>query len=123
MHGGHVTEDDDPEKGFDNWRKAIDAHRPQAAGADREHGRRRQRDGAPARADRRLWEAVSGAEGFDNVGFCLDTCHAHAGGNDLATVVDEVRAITGRIDLVHANDTRDVVRLRAPTGTSTSARA
>ncbi len=37
----------------------------------------------------------------------LDTCHAHAGGLDLATVVDDVRAITGRIDLVHCNNSRD----------------
>ena len=29
------------------------------------------------------------------VGFCLDTCHAHAGGNDLATVVEDVVKITG----------------------------
>ncbi len=41
------------------------------------------------------------------VGFCLDTCHAHAGGNALETVVDDVRRITGRIDLVHCNDSRD----------------
>ena len=41
------------------------------------------------------------------VGFCLDTCHAHAGGNALETVVDDVHAITGRIDLVHCNDSRD----------------
>jgi deoxyribonuclease-4 len=41
------------------------------------------------------------------VGFCLDTCHAHAGGNALETIVDDVRAITGRIDLVHANGSRD----------------
>jgi deoxyribonuclease-4 len=41
------------------------------------------------------------------VGFCLDTCHAHAGGNDLETIVDDVRKITGRIDLVHCNDSRD----------------
>ena len=41
------------------------------------------------------------------VGFCLDTCHAHAGGNALETVVDDVLAITGRIDLVHGNDSRD----------------
>ena len=41
------------------------------------------------------------------VGFCLDTCHAHAGGNALETVVDDVLAITGRIDLVHCNDSRD----------------
>ena len=55
----------------------------------------------------RVWDAISGAEGFDMVGFCLDTCHAHAGGNALETIVDDVRAITGRIDLVHANDSRD----------------
>ena len=41
------------------------------------------------------------------VGFCLDTCHAHAGGNALETVVDDVLGITGRIDLVHCNDSRD----------------
>ena len=55
----------------------------------------------------RLWEAISTASGFDNVGFCLDTCHAHAGGNALSSVVDAVRAVTGRVDLVHLNDSRD----------------
>jgi deoxyribonuclease-4 len=50
-----------------------------------------------------LWDAV----GDYGLGFCLDTCHAHAGGIDLTDVVDEVRSITGRIDLVHANDSRD----------------
>ncbi|MGH3370346.1 MAG: TIM barrel protein, partial [Nocardioidaceae bacterium] len=55
----------------------------------------------------RVFEAVSSAEGGDRVGFCLDTCHAHAGGNELATVVERIRSITGRIDLVHANDSRD----------------
>ena len=52
----------------------------------------------------RLWDVVGG---FDDVGFCLDTCHAHAGGEDLVDVVDRVKAITGRIDLVHCNDSRD----------------
>src|SRR5690606_8237701 len=51
----------------------------------------------------RLWDAL---DGFD-VGFCLDTCHAHAGGEDLADVVDRVKAITGRIDLIHCHDPRD----------------
>ena len=54
-----------------------------------------------------LWEAIGGAEGGETVGFCLDTCHAHAGGEDLVGLVDRVKAITGRIDLVHANDSRD----------------
>ena len=54
-----------------------------------------------------LWDAIGAAKGGDTVGFCLDTCHAHAGGEELATVVERVKAITGRIDLVHANDSRD----------------
>ena len=54
-----------------------------------------------------VWDAIAAAEGADMVGFCLDTCHAHAGGNPLETVVDDVRKITGRIDLVHCNDSRD----------------
>ena len=30
-----------------------------------------------------LWDAIGAAEGGDTVGFCLDTCHAHAGGEEL----------------------------------------
>ena len=107
VHGGHVNKADDPEKGFDNWRKAIEATDlliplliENTAGGDNAMTRYLDRIG-------RVWDAISGAEGFDQVGFCLDTCHAHAGGNDLETVVGDVRAITGRIDLVHANDSRD----------------
>ena len=107
VHGGHVNKDDDPEKGFDNWRKAVaatDLKLPllieNTAGGDTAMTRYLDRIG-------RVWEAISTAEGFDQVGFCLDTCHAHAGGNDLATVVDDIRKITGRIDLVHCNDSRD----------------
>jgi deoxyribonuclease-4 len=54
-----------------------------------------------------MWDAIGVAAGGDTVGFCLDTCHAHAGGEELADIVDRVLAITGRIDLVHANDSRD----------------
>ena len=107
VHGGHVSKGDDPEKGFDNWRKAIEATDVKlpllienTAGGD--HSMTRHLDRIS-----RVWDAISGAEGFDQVGFCLDTCHAHAGGNSLETVVDDIRAITGRIDLVHCNDSRD----------------
>ena len=107
VHGGHVNKADDPEKGFDNWRKAVEATDikiplliENTAGGDNAMARHLDRIG-------RLWEAISGAEGFEDVGFCLDTCHAHAGGNDLSSIVDDVRAITGRIDLVHCNDSRD----------------
>jgi len=111
VHGGHVDRASDPElleKGFDNWRKAVEATDlkiplliENTAGGDNAMARRLDRLG-------RVWEAVSAAEGSDMVGLCLDTCHAHAGGNDLSTVVEDVRAITGRIDLVHANDSRDL---------------
>lgn len=107
VHGGHVNKADDPAKGFDNWRKAVEATDlkvplliENTAGGDNAMARRLDRLA-------HLWEAISTASGFENVGFCLDTCHAHAAGNDLSTVVDQVRAITGRIDLVHCNDSRD----------------
>ncbi len=107
VHGGHVGKDDDPAKGFDNWRKAIEATDlkiplliENTAGGDNAMARRLDRIAG-------VWDAVSKAEGAEQVGFCLDTCHAWAGGIDLGTAVDKVRGITGRIDLVHANDSRD----------------
>ena len=107
VHGGHVNKDDDPGVGFDNWRKAVDATDlkipiliENTAGGDNAMTRYLDRI-------KGTWDAIAAAEGADMVGFCLDTCHAHAGGNKLETVVDDVRKITGRIDLVHCNDSRD----------------
>ncbi|WP_020574651.1 deoxyribonuclease IV [Actinopolymorpha alba] len=107
VHGGHVLKDDDPEVGFDNWRKCIDQLEmpcpvliENTAGGDNAMARRLERL-------ERLWAALGKANGGDTVGFCLDTCHFHAGGEELATVVERVKAITGRIDLVHANDSQD----------------
>jgi deoxyribonuclease-4 len=54
-----------------------------------------------------LWEAVSKAKTSVEVGFCFDTCHAHAAGEELSNAVQRVRAIVGTIDLLHANDSRD----------------
>lgn len=107
VHGGHVNKDDDPAKGFDNWRKAVEATEirvplliENTAGGDNAMTRYLERISG-------VWAAIESAAGADMVGFCLDTCHAHAGGNTLETVVDDVRRITGRIDLVHCNDSRD----------------
>jgi deoxyribonuclease-4 len=54
-----------------------------------------------------LWEAVTKAKTSVRVGFCFDTCHAHAAGEELSDAVERVLAVTGRIDLLHANDSRD----------------
>ena len=107
VHGGHVTAGDDPQVGFDNWRKAsegLDLTVPifieNTAGGTNSMARRLERIA-------QLWETISDAKGFENVGFCLDTCHAHAGGLDPSGLVDAITGITGRIDLVHLNDSRD----------------
>jgi deoxyribonuclease-4 len=107
VHGGHVLKDADLDTGFDNWRKAIDRLDmacpvliENTAGGDNAMARHLDRI-------ERLWTAIGDAEGGDTVGFCLDTCHFHAGGEELSTVVDRVKSITGRIDLVHANDSQD----------------
>ena len=107
VHGGHVDDPADRVTGFTNWRKVFDNAAKQGgfplpilientAGGDNACARRLD-DLA------RLWDAL----GDHEVGFCLDTCHAHAGGEDLVDLVDRVKAITGRIDLVHANDSKD----------------
>jgi len=107
VHGGHLGRNDDPAIGFDNWRKCIERLEmsvplfiENTAGGDNAMARRLDRIA-------QLWDAVTSVDGGDTVGFCLDTCHAHAGGEDLVGLVDRVQAITGRLDLVHANDSRD----------------
>jgi deoxyribonuclease-4 len=54
-----------------------------------------------------LWDVITKQHGYIDIGFCFDTCHAHAAGEELGDAVDRVRAIVGRIDLLHANDSRD----------------
>src|ERR1700749_3140364 len=111
VHGGHVTNGVDPAEGYANWQKVMErVERPipllieNTAGGTNAMARTLEAIG-------RLWDAVtagiSGGEGDGQVGFCLDTCHANSAGLDLADVVDKIKAITGRIDLVHCNNSRD----------------
>src|SRR5271155_3203578 len=106
VHGGHVTASADPAEGYDSWRKAIERiDRPLPMLIENTAGG----DGAMARSLEniaRLWDAIAKGGG-DDVGFCLDTCHANSAGEDLAGIVDRVKAITGRIDLIHCNNSRD----------------
>src|ERR1700744_1665319 len=111
VHGGHVNNRVDPAEGYANWQKVMErVERPipllieNTAGGTNAMARTLDAIG-------RLWDAVtagiSGGEGDGQVGFCLDTCHANSAGLDLADVVDRIKAITGRIDLVHCNNSRD----------------
>lgn len=103
VHGGHVTGDGPQEEGITRWRKALDALDTDmtvlienTAGGDKAVARR-------VEWIKRLWEEVGGY----GVGFVLDTCHSWAGGEPFDELVDRVMDATGRIDLVHANDSKD----------------
>ena len=103
VHGGHVGAEGDEEQGFASWRKAIEQLETSVpvllentAGGDHAMARRFDVLG-------RLWERLDGLP----IGFCLDTCHAHAAGEEVADAVDRIKSLIGRIDLVHANDSKD----------------
>jgi deoxyribonuclease-4 len=107
VHGGHVAKGEAAERGFENWRKMFAQQSAEGGFATRilventaggDNAMARRFDSLA-----RLWDAI----GDYDVGFCLDTCHAFAAGEDLVDAVDRVRAITGRIDLVHCNNSRD----------------
>jgi len=104
VHGGHVTADEDEAEGFVRWRKAMDqletevpVYLENTAGGD--HAMARHFDTIA-----RLWDHIAD---FPFLGFCLDTCHAHAAGEEMLSAAERIKAITGRIDLVHCNDSKD----------------
>ncbi|HEX6222244.1 MAG TPA: deoxyribonuclease IV [Acidimicrobiia bacterium] len=103
VHGGHVTGDGPQEEGIVRWKKALDSLDTDrtvlienTAGGDKALARR-------VEWIKKLWEEI----GPYGVGFVLDTCHAWAGGEPLDELVERVLDATGRIDLVHANDSKD----------------
>jgi deoxyribonuclease IV len=105
VHGGHA--DDDVAEGVGRWVRTLDMLESSVpvfientAGGTNAVARRFD-------ALARLWEAVSSTETSFDVGFCFDTCHAHAAGEELSGAVERVLSIVGRIDLLHANDSRD----------------
>ena len=105
VHGGHVTDEDDPEVGYANWRTTLDRLESTVPilienTAGGENAMARQVDRIA-----RLWEVLDGCEA--PFGLCLDTCHLHAAGEDVVEGVDRLIAELGAIDLVHLNDSKD----------------
>ncbi len=105
VHGGHA--EDDVKEGFGRWVRTLETlettvplyieNTPGGTNAVA----KRVEDIAT------LWDAIGKADTNVTVGLCFDTCHAHAAGEDLMTVIERLIAITGKIDLVHANDSKD----------------
>jgi deoxyribonuclease-4 len=105
VHPGHA--EDGIEAGFGRWGRTLEMletdvplYVENTAGGDNAVARR-----FDALAG--LWETIGEHKGEIEVGFCFDTCHAHAAGEQLSDAVERVLAIVGRIDLLHANDSRD----------------
>ena len=103
VHPGHA--EDGIDAGFGRWGRTLEMlesdvplYIENTAGGDNAVARRFD-------ALARLWEVVS--EQHRDIGFCFDTCHAHAAGEELSDAVERVLAIVDRIDLLHANDSRD----------------
>jgi deoxyribonuclease-4 len=105
VHGGHA--EDGIAEGVGRWVRTLEMLESpvplfieNTAGGDNAVARRFD-------ALAKLWEAVTSAKTSVQLGFCFDTCHAHAAGEELGDAVERVLAIVGRIDLLHANDSRD----------------
>lgn len=102
VHGGHA--EDDPAEGSVRWWKVFEEREfPVRLLIENTAGG----TNAVARyVDQieKLWEKL---EEFD-VGFCFDTCHAHAAGEELVDVVERLLEVVGKIDVVHCNDSRDL---------------
>jgi deoxyribonuclease IV len=105
VHGGHA--DDDISEGVGRWLRTLEiltsevpVYLENTAGGKNAVARKFD-------ALARLWEGVSKSKTEVEIGFCFDTCHAHAAGEELSDAVERVLAIVGKIDLLHANDSRD----------------
>lgn len=103
VHGGHLTGDGLLADSYPRWRKALlelDTTVPvlieNTAGGDSAVCRR-------VDSIASLWAEI----GDLGPGFVLDTCHAWAGGEPGDELVGRILEATGRIDLVHCNDSRD----------------
>lgn len=105
VHGGHATGDGTIEDGVRGWLEVLRGWEPEVpilientAGGNAAVARRFD-------AFARLLEALR-SQGH-NVGVCLDTCHAHAGGEGLEGVVERLVSFAGGIDFLHVNDSKD----------------
>lgn len=115
VHGGHVTKDDDPAKGFENWRKAVDGLEVLPDPIFIENTTC---GGSFAMA--RYLEALRQLAGRDRgqrehhpkVRVLPRHLPCVRCGPRMESLVDDVLAITGRIDLVHLNDSQGAMRQR-----------
>jgi deoxyribonuclease-4 len=102
VHPGHA--EDGVEEGVERWARTVERLKtPVPLFIENTAG------GKNAVARRfddlaRLWDAIHAVPTDVKIGFCFDTCHAFAAGEEVADAVERVLKIVGTIDLLHAND-------------------
>lgn len=106
VHAGHPTGTGTLADALAGWVEVMDGWQPQVPllienTASGTSGPGLSLDGFAA-----LWETLSPR--VERLGCVLDTCHAWAAGWDLTSCAADLREITGHVDLVHANGSKDV---------------
>jgi deoxyribonuclease-4 len=105
VHGGHA--EDDVAEGFGRWARTVEDLAcdvpvliENTAGG---------KNAVARKIDdfQKLWETVKDVNPKITLGICIDTCHAHSAGEDLSDVIERVISFAGKIDLLHANDSKD----------------
>jgi deoxyribonuclease-4 len=105
VHGGHA--DDDVKEGVGRWVRTLEMLKSQVPVYLENTAGGKNAVARTFEALAALWDGISGTKTNFELGFCFDTCHAHAAGEELSDAVERVLAIVGKIDLLHANDSRD----------------
>lgn len=108
VHGGHFNVGDDFEIGIDNWRKTFVCVVDEGG-----FGIRVLIENTVGGNNVMVWwfdwfVCLWDVIGEFDVGFCLDICYVHVGGEELVGVVECVCVIIGCVDLVYVNDSCDV---------------
>ncbi len=106
VHGGQLGKGEDSELGPARWRAALAALETEVPVLIEDTAGGPHAVASTVERIERLWTALDGLG--PPIGFCLDTCHLHAAGEDVVAGTTRLLATLGRIDLVHVNDSKDV---------------
>jgi len=98
-----MVETTDFDEGVERWRKALEGVEATTRVLVENTAGGKNPIARTIEGIERLWAEI----GEFGPGFVFDTCHAWAAGIPLDEFVGRVMEITGQIDLVHFNDSRD----------------
>lgn len=105
VHGGHPTGAGTVQDGINGWLEVLRGWTPECRILVENTAGGKAAVARKFDDFKRLLDAVRGS-GHD-VGVCLDTCHAHAGGEHLRGCAERLLSFAGSIELVHLNDSKD----------------